>query len=321
MENKVVAFLSNKLTLRGTEVAIYDYADYNEKLLGNKSIIITRDYNKIKDQWDVDKMAYDKFNNRFSVFYYQSQEDIDSIVINNKVTHIFIEKAGDWDGLISKYCKNIIHCVFSTGQPHGDIYTPIGQTINNLRKTNYPVTPYMVTLPECDEDLRKEFNIPSDAVVFGRYGGKETFDLMFAHDVIRNILNNRPNVYFLFMNTNRFYDHKNIIHIPGNSDMVFKRKFINTCDALIHARVSGETFGLTCGEFSICKKPVITWGGSIENEHLLILKDKAVIYNNPEELNNILMSFTKDKYDVSENGYMFYTPENVMEILKKNCLV
>jgi hypothetical protein len=41
---KIIAFLSNNLTLRGTEVALYDYADYNEKILGNKSIIITRDY-------------------------------------------------------------------------------------------------------------------------------------------------------------------------------------------------------------------------------------------------------------------------------------
>lgn len=319
--NKIVAFLSNKLTLRGTEVAIYDYADYNEKILGNKSIIITRDYDKIKNEWDVDKMAYEKFNKRFPVFYYNSQNDIDKIVLDNGVTHIFIEKAGEWDGLYSNNCKNIIHCVFSTKQPHGDVYTPIGQTINNLKDTNFPVTPYMVTLPDCEENLRRELNIPNDAIVFGRYGGKETFDISFAHNVIKNILNNRDDVYFLFMNTNKFYEHKNIIYIPGNTDMVFKRKFINTCDALMHARVSGETFGLTCGEFAICKKPVITWGGSVENEHLLILKDKAVIYNNSEELNNILMTFTKDKYDVSENGYMFYTPENVMQIFNTICLI
>jgi hypothetical protein len=47
---KTIAFLSNKLTLRGTEVALYDYADYNEKILGNKSIIITRDYEKNKNE-------------------------------------------------------------------------------------------------------------------------------------------------------------------------------------------------------------------------------------------------------------------------------
>uniref|UniRef100_A0A6C0HJ50 Uncharacterized protein n=1 Tax=viral metagenome TaxID=1070528 RepID=A0A6C0HJ50_9ZZZZ len=45
MAQKIIAFLSNKLTLRGTEIAMYDYAEYNEILLGNKSIIITRNYN------------------------------------------------------------------------------------------------------------------------------------------------------------------------------------------------------------------------------------------------------------------------------------
>lgn len=43
---KTIALLSNKLTLRGTEVSLYDYAYYNETLLNNKSIIITRDIEK-----------------------------------------------------------------------------------------------------------------------------------------------------------------------------------------------------------------------------------------------------------------------------------
>lgn len=319
---KVVAFLSNKLTLRGTEIAIYDYADYNEKILGNKSIIITRDYEKIKNEFDVDIQAYNKFNNRFisQVYYYESQPEIDEIVINNNVTHIFIEKAGAYDGLISNHCVNIIHCVFSTDQPHGNIYTPIGQTINNIYNTNYPVMPYMVTVPNSDENLRKELNIPETAIVFGRYGGKESFDIQFVYNSIKKIVNERSDIYFLFMNTNAFYEHPNIIYIPGNSDMVYKRNFINSCDALLHARGRGETFGLTCGEFAICEKPVITYGNSSETEHLIILKEKAVVYSNEDELNNILLTFTKQKYDVTNNGYMFYTPENVMNIFDKICL-
>ena len=319
--SKIVAFLSNKLTLRGTEIAIYDYADYNEKILGNKSIIITRDYEKIKHEYDVDIQAYNKFQNRFKVCYYANQQDIDNIVLENNVSHIFIEKAGDWDGLISSKCKNIMHCVFTTCQFHGDVYTPIGQTINNLQGTNFPVMPYMVTLPESNENLRSELNIPNDAIVFARYGGKESFDIEYVKDVIKKILEVRNDIYFLFMNTNEFYQHKNIIYLPGNSDMFYKRKFINTCDALLHARDRGETFGLTCGEFAICEKPVITYGKSRENEHLLILKDKAVIYNSPEEVYDILNTFTKYKYDVKNNGYMFYNPENVMNIFKNICLV
>ena len=34
-----IVFHSNQLSLRGTEVAIYDYARYNEEYLGNNSII------------------------------------------------------------------------------------------------------------------------------------------------------------------------------------------------------------------------------------------------------------------------------------------
>jgi hypothetical protein len=318
---KIVAFLSNKLTLRGTEIAIYDYADYNEKILGNKSIIITRDYEKIKNLWDVDIKAYEKFKNRFEVYYYETQSDIDQIIINNNVSHLFIIKAGSWDGLISKKCKNIIHCVFDVSSPHGEVYVPIGNTINKQYGTNYPVMPHMVTLPECSENLRSELGIPENAIVIGRYGGKESFDIKFVHSAIQNIVSKRDDIYFLFMNTYEFYQHKNIIYLPGNADMIYKRKFINTCDALIHARERGETFGLTCGEFAICEKPVITWGGSTEREHLIILKDKAVIYNNQNELANIFETFTKNKYDVKNNGYMFYTPENVMEIFNKICLI
>ena len=316
-----VAFLSNKLTLRGTEVAIFDYADYNEKILGNKSIIITRDYQKIKHEYDVDMLAYNKFHSRFNVFYYANQDDIDNIIISNGASHLFIIKAGDWDGLISNKCKNIVQCVFSLNCPHGDVYTPIGQTINNMYHSSYLVTPHMVTVEKCEENLREILNIPKEAIVFGRYGGKESFDIKFVHDTIKCILNECDNIFFLFMNTNIFYENKNIIYLDGNSDMTYKRKFINSCDALIHARERGETFGLTCGEFAICEKPVITYGKSCENEHLLILKEKAVKYNNSDELYSILKTFTPGKYDMSENGYMFYNPENVMSILKNVCLV
>jgi hypothetical protein len=175
----------------------------------------------------------------------------------------------------------------------------------------------MINLPFTDENLRNELNIPHDAIVFGRYGGKETFDIKFVYEVIKQILETRNDIYFLFMNTNVFYEHPNIIYLPGNTDMIHKRNFINTCDALIHARQGGETFGLTCGEFAICEKPVITWGGSYEKEHLIILKEQAVIYNNGSELLSILETFDKNKYDMKNNGYMFYNPENVMQIFEK----
>ena len=51
---KKILFYDNNLTLRGTSVALYNYADYNEKILGNKSIIMAKPddiLNKAKEKF------------------------------------------------------------------------------------------------------------------------------------------------------------------------------------------------------------------------------------------------------------------------------
>jgi hypothetical protein len=319
----MIGFLSNKLTLRGTEVAMYDYADYNETLLGNKSIIITRDYERIKGQHDVSLDAYNKFKNRFTVEYYQSQQDIDNIVKKYGLTYLYIIKGGQNDGLITtnNSCKNLIHCVFNTQHPHGQVYSPISQEVNRICGTNYSVVPHMIRLFDTSEDLRKELNIPKDAIVFGRYGGSDAFNITFVHKCIIDILKNK-NIYFLFMNTDKFYEHPNIIYLAGTSDLKMKRKMINSCNALIHARHDGETFGLTCGEFAVALKPVITYyNNRKENNHIDTLGEKAVLYTDYNSLYKIFDEFAKDKYDMTNNGFLQYTPENVMNIFKNVFLI
>jgi len=321
-----IAFLSNKLTIRGTEVALYDYAHYNEVYLGNQSIIITRDYEYLKknnELQDVEKKVYDKFNKRFEVHYYENKNDIDNIIILNNVKYLYVIKYGINDGLYSIYCKNIIHCVFNLSDPHGNIYVPIGNFLNKQFNTNYTVFPHIVDVPDIKEDLRNELNIPKDAVVFGRYGGYDTFNIDFVKECIIDICNNNTNRYFIFMNTEKFVEHNHLIFLEANEDCVFKRKFINTCNALLHARIQGETFGLTCGEFDICDKKVITYGKSNETEHINILKNKAIIYHNKEELYNILINYNEDKYKHNNDiiGYKEFSPKNVMEIFKKFLLI
>ena len=116
------------------------------------------------------------------------------------------------------------------------------------------------------------------------------------------------------MNIDKFYEHKNIFYIPGTTDMKEKRKLINSCDAMIHARDIGESFGLACGEFAVCNKPIITYANSQDRNHLDILGNHAVTYKNYRSLFSILSSFTKTTYDVTQNGYHEYTPEKVMKI-------
>ena len=54
---KVVGFMTGQLGLRGTEVAVYDYARYNEEILGNKSFIFS--------YANADMSTLEKFENRF----------------------------------------------------------------------------------------------------------------------------------------------------------------------------------------------------------------------------------------------------------------
>lgn len=317
MEQKIIGFLSNKLTLRGTEIAMYDYADYNETILNNKSIIITQKYENIQYTYDASFDAYTKFINRFTVEYYESQQDIDAIVEKYNISHLYIIKSGEYDNVVSTKCINLIHCVFNTSEQHGQIYSTISSDVNRLFNTNYPVVPHMIRNYDTNESLKTELNIPENTIIFGRYGGLESFDIQFVKDAIINILKIRTDIYFVFMNTYIFYEHSNIIYLEGTSSMKSKRKFINMCDALLHARESGETFGITCGEFAIQNKPVITWDGSRERNHINILGDKAVLYSDYDSIYKILNEFNIKKYNMESNGYLEYTPKNIMNIFNQ----
>ena len=90
---------------------------------------------------------------------------------------------------------------------------------------------------------------------------------------------------------------------------------------MIHARNEGESFGLSCGEFSIRNKPVITWNGSRERSHIEILGDKGIYYNNEGDLYEIMSNFWKQLITpgISQdwNAYKDYTPEKVMKIFNE----
>ena len=318
-----IAFLSNKLTLRGTEVAMYDYADYNETLLGNKSIIISRDINKHFYERDIHPEAYEKFRNRFPLFYYENIQDIENIIEKEKIDLLYVIKAGNKDHLITKKCKTFMHCVFNTKEPHGDFYIPISEQVNEISNTNYPIFPHMIRVFDTDENLRTELNIPKDATVFGSISGADEFTIDYIIETVKEISSNPlyDNIYFVFVNIIPFAPMtKRLIFIQGTTNMDIKRRFINTCDAMLYGRKDGESFGLCIGEFSVCNKPVISIKRSdVKNFcdfHFKTLKDDIIIHNNKTELVDILTNFGKYNKDVSNNGYKKYTPEYVMNIFK-----
>ena len=127
----------------------------------------------------------------------------------------------------------------------------------------------------------------------------------------------RPDIHFVFLNTTLKPPYfrgfpPNIHFLPATSDPVERSRFINTCDAMLHARRVGETFGLACAEFSAHNKPVITWAGSKCQAHIDILKGAAITYRNRSELTDILLKFRPDttrSWDVVTDAF---SPQRVM---------
>lgn len=312
----VIIFSSQGFSERGTEVALYDYAHYNELLLNNKSII-TQPFD-FKNSYDIDVTK--KFNNRFIVEYFKNQDELDNIVVKYNAKYRYEMKFGLNDSLLTTKAKNLIHCVFDLSQPHGDKYIAISEWLSNKKSSGkIPFVSYMIDLPEINENLRTKLNIPLDAIVFGRYGGFNDFNVHFVYNVIQKILKEKNNIYFLFMNTQEFLKHPNIIYLSKNIDLDFKVKFINTCDAMLHARLNGESFGLACGEFSIKNKPIITWNGGLDAAHLDILGEKALIYNNAHDLYDIINSIKElislyDNWDCYSNKF---NPNTIMKRFKE----
>jgi len=306
-----IAFWDNQLCERGTTTSLFDYAYYNELLLKNKSFIFYEKNNK-NNKDDI----IDKFESYFIVHGVDEFKKIDYYIKKYKITHLYIIKHGDDDGKLSKIAKNCVHCVFACNQPHGDVYSCISSWIKG-NNGKYPVVPHMINIPKHNRNMRKELNIPKDAVVFGSYGGKPSFSIPFVHKVVYKIAKENPSIYFLFANFDPFCDRlPNIIHLPAITDLDEKVKFINTTDAMLWARKIGETFGIAIGEFSTMNKPVFAMKiGDLA--HVDLLGDKGIWYNE-KNLSSMLLKFDPEVEKTKDwNAYRNYTPKKVMKIFKK----
>jgi hypothetical protein len=322
-----VGFFVRHFTSGGTEVAIYDYAKYNDELLHNKSFIVCftqEKQNSMGPGFPSERVSYDKFSSRFPIIEINDIREMQNVIRDYALSFFYTLTHGGPNDIyqfenknIWGSCKTIKHCVFNTTSPDAaDFYISISEKLNEKYGTHIQVIPHMVDLPSCDDDLREQLQIPRDALVFGRYGGNSSFDISFVHAAIADFLNADPNAYFLFMNTEFFFSHPRIIYLDKNIDLTFKVKFINTCDAMIHARRMGETFGLSIAEFSSKNKPIFTCPCG-DLEHVKILGDKALLYTTKEELVEHFSHTRILLHAIHEwNAYNYYSPENIMNLFK-----
>ena len=114
-----IAFHSNQLGIRGTEVALYDYALGNRDILGNESFIISDN--------NADLTTLDKFTSQFPVYLYNNFSEVEKFIEQESIDAIYYIKAGFNDGKLVKNAKNLVHSVFKHNEPHGDVYAYVSE--------------------------------------------------------------------------------------------------------------------------------------------------------------------------------------------------
>jgi hypothetical protein len=304
--------------LRGTGVALYDYADFAETilLLPKPFFFCIKHPGQPGDE--------DKFRERFGTYRvieigeWPKGGALDDVIQPYNLTHIYSLQSGWVDGIsvLSKRAKNLVHVVFNATHPRGERFAKI----SHILEGDAPVVPHIVRgLPKNVKHIREQLHIPAEAKVFCRYGGKDTFSIDYVRRAVVTIAAEETNTFFLFMNTKRFTNESHNIRFlsPVYSDLE-KASFILTCDAMLHARKEGEIFSLAVAEFTIMRKRVITERVSNDNVHMQELGSNGLYYHDEASVLSILRTFNRDiQFNISEGSYRAYSPERVMQTFEE----
>jgi hypothetical protein len=190
----------------------------------------------------------------------------------------------------------------------GDHCISISDRLNRKYHTHLPVLYPIIHLSDSSDNLRTELRIPDNAIVYGRYGPYDKFNIGIMHKAIREHID-KDDCYFLFMNTKPFIDHPRVIYIPNHCD---KTIFINTCDVMVHANSFGEPFDVPVAEFSTKNKPIITCPSGDAGQ-VDILGEKAIQYKTKDELLQIFNNIRNIIHSRNDwNAYSFCEPDKIM---------
>lgn len=305
-----ILFHTNTLNYRGTTVAITDYARYNQEILGNESVIAyCKSLGEEKDMGS-EPVVVQALSKKFNVIGYETGQ-LEKLIEKNNIDLTYMIDSGQRKPL-PQNCKTAVHAVFQFNDPHGDRYAYVSKWLSDrMTDGKTPYVPHIVKLPSPTGTYRSALGISKDKIVIGRIGGYYTFDIPDVKKYVEQIASTSDRYVFLFVGTEPFVNHPNVKFINEIHDPVKKANFINTCDAMLHARLRGESFGLSIAEFLSLNKPVIAWAGGHDLNHTEMLKGSETLYQDVGDLNRILTNIF-DLKEVWSDRAKEYLPENVM---------
>ena len=317
-----IGFYIDEMNFRGVANSTYSYALNNKNILKNNSIIF---YNKknYRNKSEVIK----KFKKKFISIGISKFKEIDLYKSKFNLNYIYTQKSGNKDSWVSNNIRTLVHVVYpqKINQLHGHRYAYISEWLSvKFSNRKIPFVPYITESKKISSNLRNKLKIKKNSLVFGCHGGASSFDMKFVHFAILKVIKKRKDIFFLFLNINKFCTHPQIIFLKGTSDENYKKKFINSCDAMLYGRSLGESFGLACAEFAIKCKDIISYKFNRHESHKYNLPKKNYLeYSSYTTLYNLLLNFKKKSQKKYNSKYLKYTKVKVMKdfkniFLKKN---
>lgn len=323
-----VLFQCEQLNYRGTTNSTLDYAIFNQKILGNESTIVYCSIDPPGKDVGTKPEIVEQLRKNFNIITYETYEELNEIA--SKYDVCYSQRAGyaiepdTKKPLVQVNTTHFaVHSVFQWYQPHGNSYAYISEWLANAVQKLYSVpetqkwVPYIVDLPQPNVDLRKQLGISKDKFVIGRHGGYDTFDLNFCHEVVIKVAEARKDYVFLFANTRPFCNLPNVLFLQSFFGNQEKSNYVNACDAMIHCRNLGESFGLSVAEFLYFNKPVLSWNGGFDRNHVNWLEKYDLLYKDNYDMYHRLMTLP-DKVGVEYSEIVEqYNPTTAMKRFKE----
>ena len=313
-----IAFYIDEMNYRGVANSTYQFALQNQKILKNNSIIF---YNK--KNYRNRKEVINKFKKKFKVIGISYFKDIESYKKRFLIDYIYVQKSGEKNDWSSNKIKTLVHSVYpqKLDQKHGHRYVYISEWLSkNFSNKKISFVPLITEIKKNKNNLKKLLKINKDKLIFGCYGGDSSFDLKFVQSAIIDIVEKRKDIVFIFLNINKFHTHKQIKFLKCTINENYKKKFINTCDAMIYGRSLGESFGLSCGEFTLANKRIISYKFNRHRSHCFNISPNNIIeYYSYSSLLKIFLNFKKKSIKI-QNSYKNYSKNKVMISFSDNFL-
>jgi hypothetical protein len=261
-------------------VAVADYARFNQEILGNESVISYDASIPYEKDMGTEPEVLATLGQQFEVVAHHGNPQ--TAVDQTQCDVAYFLRSGD-RGFVADNCRTVVHAVFQLYDPHADRYAYISEwlagTMNQRHGGQVPYVPHMVNLPEPTMNIRESLGISPDVTLIGRMGGYNTFNIPFVKQAIVDLLNERDDYMFIMIGTAPWIEHPRVKYFREFNDLQLKANFISACDAMLHARSNGESFGLTIVEALAMNKPVLAWEGGEDQNHSLLLAGSGLLYN------------------------------------------